>query len=84
MGISTSLKGRFRKSLFREVKPGAKSLLLNKKLKGVSFVAQRLTNLTRIHEDVGFDPWPYLVGWGPNVAVSCGVGPRSRVAVAGV
>ena len=24
----------------------------------------------------GFDPWPRSVGWGPDVAVSCGVGRR--------
>ena len=30
---------------------------------GVPFMAQQLTNPTRIHEDVGlFDPWPPSVG----------------------
>ena len=24
----------------------------------------------------GFDPWPYSVGWGSGVAMSCGVGCR--------
>ena len=31
-----------------------------------------VTNLTSIHED-GFNPWPYSIGLGSDVAVSCGV-----------
>ena len=34
------------------------------------------TNLTGIHEDADFDPWPFSVGRGSGVAVSCGVGHR--------
>ena len=41
-------------------------------------MAQRLTKLTGIHEDVRcrFDPWPRSVGEGSGLAVSCGVGCR--------
>ena len=34
------------------------------------------TNLTGIHEDVGFDPWPHSVGGESGVAVNCGIGRR--------
>ena len=34
------------------------------------------TNLTSIHEDVCFDPWPHSAGRGSSIAVSCGVGRR--------
>ena len=36
--------------------------LLRQHLRGIPFMAQRLTNLTRIHEDAGLDPWPHSVG----------------------
>ena len=39
-------------------------------------MVQQKTNLTSIHEDVGFDPWPCSAGRGSSVAVSCGVGRR--------
>ena len=45
---------------------------------GVPVLAQWLTNLTRNHELCGFDPWPYSVGQGSGVAVSCGVGHRKK------
>ena len=31
-------------------------------------------NLTSIHEDAGFHPWPHSVGQGSSVAMSCGLG----------
>ena len=50
-------------------------------------MAQQLRNLTSIHEDVGFDPWPCLgiqhrcelwcrsqMWLGFRVAMSCGIG----------
>ena len=39
-------------------------------------MAQRLTNLTSIHEDVGSIPGLGSVGQGSGVAVSCGVSHR--------
>ena len=42
---------------------------------GVPFVAQRLTNLTSIHENAGLI-LASLSGSGIRVAVSCGVGHR--------
>ena len=41
---------------------------------GIPIVAQPVTNLTDIHEDM--DPWPRSVVQGSGVAVSCGVGHR--------
>ena len=53
-----------------------------KKSMGVSIVAQRLMNLTIIHEDVCLIP--DLAQWvkGSSIAMSPGVGHRYRVAVA--
>ena len=39
-------------------------------------MAQQLVNLTSIHEDMGFNPWPRSVGYGSSVAMSCGVSHR--------
>ena len=39
-------------------------------------MSQWLTNLTRIHEDVGLVPGLGSVGQGSSIAVSCGVGNR--------
>ena len=47
-----------------------------KLIPGVPVVAQLLSNLTSIHEDNGFDPWPHSVGSRSTVVVNCGVGCR--------
>ena len=40
-------------------------------------MAQWLMNLTRNHEVACLIPaWPCSVGWGSDIAVSCGVGHR--------
>ena len=47
-----------------------------KALAGVPFMAQQLTNLNRVHEDVGSSPGHAQWGKDPAVTVKCGVGCR--------
>ena len=44
-----------------------------KNYKGNSWHGSEEMNLTSIHEDIVFKPWPHSVGQGSDVAVSCAV-----------
>ena len=44
------------------VLPGSTEENFKEKKQGVAFVAQWLTKPTSIHQDVGSNPWPCLVG----------------------